>query len=643
MTSQYRHRRTSNPATAFPNPLEPGEIAVNTANRQIAVGDAASGAVGTPLPLLALRYFDARAQYVVGDYVIQGVGSAAVVYRANTTVSPGAFNVAQWDFITGGINPAYVLKSGSTMTGPLVLPGDPVNPLEATDKHYVDTALANKSSVIVSDTPPAGVIDNTLWFESDTGFTYLMFNDGTSRQWVLQAGPPPDTSQFVQRTGDTMSGKLIAPTVQVGNTDLASAPHHMSVQSDTEDVAVTFGQNSTSRMIMSWHWNANPALGTAAIATNGYSAPLSIDASVLNLQSLSGGIVTAPTMPAGNNTSAVANTTFVQNATKTAPLKKNYIINGAMMVSQENGTGVGSTTNFYPVDMFFVSYSNAGVLSCAQTTLSTGSITPAGSPNRFQIGVTTADTSVGAGDYLQIAQNIEGLRFADLKWGTAAAKTVILQFGVRAPAGTYCVSFTNGSGGGRCYIAEYVIAVGEANTDVVKSAVIPGDVSGTWAVDNTASLVIHWALMCGATFQQAAGSWGTASAIGSANQFNFMGTAGNVFNLFDVSLTEGTVAPPFVVPDYASELAACRRYFQKYTNEPMGWATVANIPTGVLRFPQMQAFPTLSNGAWIVSGGATGVVSVATITATSIHFYNSSNNWTVGVQLNMNVTLSARL
>ena len=65
MTSQYRHRRTSNPATAFPNPLEPGEIAVNTANRQIAIGDAQSGVVGQPLPAIAVRYFDTRAQYVV--------------------------------------------------------------------------------------------------------------------------------------------------------------------------------------------------------------------------------------------------------------------------------------------------------------------------------------------------------------------------------------------------------------------------------------------------------------------------------------------------------------------------------------------------------------------------------------------------
>ena len=36
----------------------------------------------------------------------------------------------------------YVMKSGDTMTGPLILPGDPVTPLEASDKSYVDTQVA---------------------------------------------------------------------------------------------------------------------------------------------------------------------------------------------------------------------------------------------------------------------------------------------------------------------------------------------------------------------------------------------------------------------------------------------------------------------------------------------------------------------
>ena len=65
MTSQYRHRRSPNPATNF-TALEPGEIAVNTATRQLSVGDADGTSIGIPLPLLAIRIFDARSTYVWG-------------------------------------------------------------------------------------------------------------------------------------------------------------------------------------------------------------------------------------------------------------------------------------------------------------------------------------------------------------------------------------------------------------------------------------------------------------------------------------------------------------------------------------------------------------------------------------------------
>ncbi len=52
----------------------------------------------------------------------------------------------------------YVLKSGDTMTGALVLPGDPTSPLQAADKQYVDTnvtALASGLSQKVAILPAA--------------------------------------------------------------------------------------------------------------------------------------------------------------------------------------------------------------------------------------------------------------------------------------------------------------------------------------------------------------------------------------------------------------------------------------------------------------------------------------------------------
>lgn len=119
MTSQYRHRRTSNPSITF-NALEPGEIAVNSANRQLAVGDANPATIGQPLALIALRFFDPRAIYALNDLVF----NAGVIYRAKGSAGPGAFNSAQWDVIAGTADPRYVQKTGDVMTGALHINND---------------------------------------------------------------------------------------------------------------------------------------------------------------------------------------------------------------------------------------------------------------------------------------------------------------------------------------------------------------------------------------------------------------------------------------------------------------------------------------------------------------------------------------
>ena len=271
--------------------------------------------------------------------------------------------------------------------------------------------------------------------------------------------------------------------------------------------------------------------------------------------------------------------------------KKNYIVNGAMMVSQENGATAVTLANTYPVDQFVINFTGTtGVVSAAQV----ASPTAGGSPNRLRITVTTPDASLGAGDLFHVSTNLEGLRVSDLKAGTAFAKTITIQFGVKAPAGTYCVTIRNGATSNRSYTAEYVIAAGEANADVVKSVTLTLDTTGTWVTDNTASFNISWPLMCGSTFQLAANTWTAGNLIATSSQFNFMGTINNVFELFDVSLTEGSTAPPFVVPDYASELAACQRYYQKYVGvlvSGYGAAGANQFDTYLIR-PSMRTTPT---------------------------------------------------
>lgn len=221
MVSQYRHRRTSDPAIPFAT-LEPGEVAVNTANRQLAVGDAATGSIGAPLALIALRFFDPRAQYVAGDLVVQ----AGVVYRAKASIPPGAFSSAQWDMLVGTVDTQYVAKAGDTMSGLLTLSGAPTAGGHAATKTYVDNLIATKVSVYVSDTPPSGAPDNSLWWEGDSGQLFLRYNDGDSTAWVV-AVPQPDTASFVIKAGDTLTGALnvnmVDPRVRLNKTAATQA------------------------------------------------------------------------------------------------------------------------------------------------------------------------------------------------------------------------------------------------------------------------------------------------------------------------------------------------------------------------------------------------------------------------------------
>ncbi len=269
--------------------------------------------------------------------------------------------------------------------------------------------------------------------------------------------------------------------------------------------------------------------------------------------------------------------------------RKNYIINGAMMVSQQNGATAVTTSGAYPADQWQMSVSNAGTLTVAQV----ASVTPAGSPNRLRFTVTSADAAVAAGDLAVIQTRIEGYRAVDLLAGTANAKTVTLAFGVKAPEGTYGVTFWN-NGSTRSRVEIFTISGGEANTDVRKTITVSLDTAGTWNTENLNGLGLSITLMAGATYQKTAASWSTGWCATTSAQSNFMGTNGNVFELFDVSLTEGSIAPAFQVPGYAEQLSLCSRYFQNIYGAADAIASGGSVTsaTALIHRVPMRAIPT---------------------------------------------------
>jgi hypothetical protein len=81
------------------------------------------------------------------------------------------------------------------------------------------------NTIYVSDTPPAGVAEKSLWWESDTGNLYVYYNDGTSFQWVVVC-PQPDPAAIssaiaaVTYTAQT----LTTPQRQQARQNIAAAP-----------------------------------------------------------------------------------------------------------------------------------------------------------------------------------------------------------------------------------------------------------------------------------------------------------------------------------------------------------------------------------------------------------------------------------
>ena len=114
----------------------PGELYTNWPDKQLGVIDATQN----PMDLIAVRFFSATAAYATGDFVLQ----AGQLYQAKSNLAAGAFNASNWNKVTvaNDVLTGNVAKTGDTMTGPLVLPGDPSTALQAATKQYADTKLA---------------------------------------------------------------------------------------------------------------------------------------------------------------------------------------------------------------------------------------------------------------------------------------------------------------------------------------------------------------------------------------------------------------------------------------------------------------------------------------------------------------------
>ena len=279
----------------------------------------------------------------------------------------------------------------------------------------------------------------------------------------------------------------------------------------------------------------------------------------------------------------------------------NRAINSSMQISQQNSDTASTAAGWYPSEMWLISRNLAtGVVNVGRTAVTT----PQGSSRRIFATVQTAQAAMAAGEWVGLAQRIEGTRIGDLNWtgSVASRKPVVLRFGYRGPAGSFSAGLRNGNGADPHFTKLCTISAAQANTDVEFSISIPAPTIGTWLRGTASSLEIWFTFAAGANLTGSVdNAWEAGSKIASPGTSNGLATVGNSFQVFDVGLYSDPdntgKAPPWQARPWLEDRIECMRYYQQ-----QGWAqghansSAASNPVrlgGLLQAP-MRAAPASS-------------------------------------------------
>ena len=266
---------------------------------------------------------------------------------------------------------------------------------------------------------------------------------------------------------------------------------------------------------------------------------------------------------------------------------RNIVINGAMQVSQRGTSFTNVGAQEYTLDRFITLHSYGGT----QMGVSQSSTSPDGFSNSYKLDVNTADTSIGAAEFVFIRHKLEAQDLQQLAYGTSGAKSITLSFYVRSNVtGTYAICLQQKDNGSKQVNGSYTI--NSANTWERKTFTCAGDTSGVIDNDNGHGLDILWTLVAGSdrTSGSVRSTW-TAHANADesvGHTANILSSTSNNFHLTGVQLEVGDTATSFEHRSYGEELARCQRYYEKIPiniNEIFHFNVNQFGSSGSIRFP----------------------------------------------------------
>ena len=280
---------------------------------------------------------------------------------------------------------------------------------------------------------------------------------------------------------------------------------------------------------------------------------------------------------------------------------KNMVINGAMTVSQR---GDVSTTNsnasrqYGGPDRFHQYYYQSDETARYDFKQGGASDSPVdkGFSNVAHLDVTTAQTSITAGQSIWTGYRMEGYDGAHLKYGHSDAESVTLSFWIKSSViGIYTIMLNHTNMDER-YITTYTVNV--ADTWEKKTITFPGDTrSGkTIAATNGYGLEVKWVWMAGSNRVATPNEWATqgnkygASGVTLANIFS--STSNNLY-LTGVQLEIGDTPTSFEHRTYEDELRRCKRYYQTAAYSTLMGSLAGAVGTPKILFEViMRAIPS---------------------------------------------------
>ena len=242
--------------------------------------------------------------------------------------------------------------------------------------------------------------------------------------------------------------------------------------------------------------------------------------------------------------------------------RRNIVMNGNMSVAQRQsilGNQTGISNGYTGVDRFKFYTNSAARVSGLQSTGTAAN----GFPKALQIDVTTADTSVAAGDFASVQTIFEGKDLQHLKWGTSSAESLTLSFWVKSPkTGVHWVELY-GVDATKYNSAQYTVS--SADTWEKKTVTFAGETGSSITDDNNTRLYVQWIMLSGSNYTSGThpgNVWHSTNANRHPGNQNIMDNTSNNFYLTGVQLETGSTATDFEFLRHSDNLNACYRYFQ---------------------------------------------------------------------------------